>query len=547
MQRKLSERALREPEHQFEELHSLLYNMDWIRAAHGRVSSNAGSRTAGIDGRSISNFNENLEENLRKLRETLKAKVFEPTPVRRVYIPKANGKRRPLGIPTVGDRIVQETLRMVLEPIWESDFSQHSYGFRPNRSTHDAIQSIVRGLGGYATSYQWVIEGDIKSYFDSIPHKRLMKAIKKRIADKELRRLLWKFLRAGILERGQYQETIAGTPQGGIVSPLLANIYLHELDRYMETNYLNITTYARRKRRSQGKGNFLYFRYADDFVVLCNGRKEEALEMKEELKNLLKTMGLELSMEKTKVTHITEGFKFLGFWVERHLGSNGRMVPRVRVPELAIQSMRNRIRRIVNPDTYNDSVSAKILALNQLIRGWCQYYQITGSPGMAFSKLRPEVFWGFAHWLGRKYKVNMPVVMERFRQGDTLGTKTHTLLMPSTFKRRRHFVKIWTNPYLGAAKLKWEDFLTFEWTWDGSEKYDGGMDLRWEALLEKGTDCEKCGAQLNPWEAEVDHVKPRSSFKDPKAADKMDNLQILCTRCHRVKTQYDLKVLSRMR
>jgi len=167
MQRKLSQKATKEPEHQFENLYGLLCNELWLRVAHHSVNSHQGRETAGIDGKTMSNFNGDLEGNLTRLREALKAKTFEPMPVRREYIPKANGKKRPLGIPTIDDRIVQEALRMTLEPIWEADFSVHSYGFRPNRSTYDTMTYIGKRLTGIGGSiYQWVIEGDIASYFD---------------------------------------------------------------------------------------------------------------------------------------------------------------------------------------------------------------------------------------------------------------------------------------------------------------------------------------------------------------------------------------------
>jgi RNA-directed DNA polymerase len=226
MQRKLSQRATEEPGHKFENLHSLLCNVVWLRAAHHKVNSNDGRETAGVDGESMSNFNGNLEGNLEKLRLLLKAKTYEPLPVKRVYIPKTNGKKRPLGIPGIRDRIVQEALRMILEPIWEADFSFNSYGFRPNRSTYDATAYIGNHLTGRSgEGYQWIIEGDIASYFDTIPHRRLIKAIKKKVADRDIRDLIWKFLRAGVMYREEVHETITGTPQGGIVSPLLANIY----------------------------------------------------------------------------------------------------------------------------------------------------------------------------------------------------------------------------------------------------------------------------------------------------------------------------------
>jgi retron-type reverse transcriptase len=180
MQRKLSQRATEEPEHTFNNLYNLLCNEVWLRVAHHKVNSNQGRETAGIDGMSMSNFKGDLEGNLAQLRQRLKAKTFEPQPVRRVYIPKANGKQRPLGIPGIRDRIVQAALRMIMEPIWEADFSQRSYGFRPNRSTYDAISYLSNRLSGNpGMGYQWVIEGDIASYCDTIPPRRLNKAIKK--------------------------------------------------------------------------------------------------------------------------------------------------------------------------------------------------------------------------------------------------------------------------------------------------------------------------------------------------------------------------------
>ena len=199
MQKKLSQWATEDPTKRFVDLYSLLCNETWLRAAHHSVNANQGRETAGVDSKSMSDFNRDLERNLETLRDELKAGTFEPLPVRRVYIPKANGKKRPLGIPGIRDRIVQEALRMILEPIWEADFSTHSYGFRPNRSTYDAISYITVDWPDNGSIYQWVIEGDITSYFDTIPHRRLMKAIKKRVADRKIRELIWKFLRAGVM------------------------------------------------------------------------------------------------------------------------------------------------------------------------------------------------------------------------------------------------------------------------------------------------------------------------------------------------------------
>src|SRR6267142_6902109 len=222
MQRKLSLTAQEKPEHKFGDLYSLLCNEVWLRVAAHDTLQNTGSNTAGIDGMTKANFLGNFDGYIIKLKEALKAKIFEPVPVKRVYIPKPNSeKKRPLGIPTLLDRIVQEALRMTLEPIWEADFSIYSYGFRPNRSTYDAMTYLTnRLIGRSGRSYQWVVEGDIASYFDTIPHRRLIKAVKKRVADRDIRDLLWKFLRAGVMHQGTTKETLSGTPQGGIVTLL---------------------------------------------------------------------------------------------------------------------------------------------------------------------------------------------------------------------------------------------------------------------------------------------------------------------------------------
>ena len=557
MQRKLSLTAQEKPEHKFGDLYSLLCNEVWLRVAAHDTLQNTGSNTAGIDGMTKANFLGNFDGYIIKLKEALKAKTFEPMPVRRVYIPKPNSeKKRPLGIPTLLDRIVQNALRMILEPIWESDFSIHSYGFRPNRSTYDAISNIQTRLTGNGWTYQWIIEGDIASYFDTIPHQKLMKVVKKRIADKNIHELLWKFLRAGVIYKGSINETLTGTPQGGIISPLLANLYLDQLDKYMESISLNLTMYQRRRRRVKGKGNFLYVRYADDFVVLCNGTKAETLAMKEELRGFLSTKGLTLSEEKTKVTHITEGLQFLGYRIIREIGSNGKMVAKVEIPERAMQRFQHTMRRILAPNTHNDTTKAKIHAANRVIRGWCQYYRVTNSPSIPFKKLNNEIFWEMAHWLGRKYRLSMTAVMQKYRKGsNTLGTKTAMLVMPTDVKAKWLISKTWHNPYTAKETIEREAIFTWNDIWSGNENRQGWMDLREEVISLKGTVCalntpgicESNGEPLHPSEVEIDHIQPRARFKIKTEAERMKHLQPVCTSCHRAKTQTDRKVLSRMR
>ena len=219
MQRKLSRWAEQDKNKQFYGLFDLLCDKDWLRLAHDHVAQNAGSRTAGCDGITMKAFDEELETNLQRLRQRLQTETFDPYPVRRVYIPKANGKLRALGIPSVADRIVQEALRMVLEPIFEADFSPYSFGFPPTRSVRDAIKCLLWSTQE-SKKFFWCIEGDIASYFDTVHHQHLVMLLRRRIKDEWLMALIWKFLRAGVMEGKLVTETRQGVPQGGIYTPL---------------------------------------------------------------------------------------------------------------------------------------------------------------------------------------------------------------------------------------------------------------------------------------------------------------------------------------
>jgi group II intron reverse transcriptase/maturase len=269
MQRKLSLWAEQDKGRKFYGLFDLIGDMDWLRLASDYVAQNAGNKTAGCDGINVWEWEEDLEGNLQRLQASLKSGSFEACPVRRVYIPKANGKLRPLGIPSYRDRVVQEAVRMVLEPIYEADFSRYSFGFRPNRCTMDAVSYLQRCAKEHQ-GYFWAIEGDISVYFDTINHRKLMKLLRRRVSDGKLLDLIWGFLRSGVMERKLFKDTTLGTPQGGIVSPLLANVYLHELDRHLEETAL-LSERMRATRRKRGLANFVYARYADD----CAPRRQE--------------------------------------------------------------------------------------------------------------------------------------------------------------------------------------------------------------------------------------------------------------------------------
>jgi len=232
-QMKLAITAQENPEYRFTNLYDLMHWEYWIDCAARAVLARPGSSTAGIDGTTRDNFKKNYGNEIRKLIESLKDKTYEPQPVRRTYIPKSSGKMRPLGIPVLRDRIVQEALRAILDPIYETDFRPCSYGFRKGRCTMDAI-AVIMSLMGPTQRYYYVIEGDIKSYFDTVHHRKLLSILKKRIADKDIIDLIWKFLKAGVMEDGLFARTKTGVPQGGVISPLLANVYLNEFDKWAE-------------------------------------------------------------------------------------------------------------------------------------------------------------------------------------------------------------------------------------------------------------------------------------------------------------------------
>lgn len=261
--------------------------------------------------RSITGQTEDL---LAGLQAQLKAREFVPSPVRDKVIPKASGKLRHLGIPTAADRIVQASLKLVLEPIFEADFLPCSYGFRPKRRAQDAIAEI-HYLATPTRNYEWVFEADITACFDEIDHAGLMDRVRRRIGDKRVLGLVKAFLKAGVLtEDGQSRQTITGTPQGGILSPLLANIALSVVDEHFARKWADLgPSWMRAKHRRAGGATMRLIRYADDFLVLVKGQRADAEALWDEVAEVLAPMGLRLSVEKSRVCHVDEGFDFLGW------------------------------------------------------------------------------------------------------------------------------------------------------------------------------------------------------------------------------------------
>ncbi len=321
MQLKLHRWAGDDPARKFGDLFNLVYDPAFLVHAWQRVAGNTGARTPGVDRATVSAIvtTVGVHESLHDIRTQLKAGTFRPVEVRQVMIPKASGKLRKLGIPTVADRVVQASLKAVLEPIFEADFQPVSHGFRPNRRAQDAIAEIQHMT---TRGYEWVLEADIAACFDSIDHAALMGRLRKRISDKRVLALVKAFLKAGVMtSSGDREQTLTGTPQGGILSPLLANIALAALDDHFVGQWRTAmnTWHQRDRRRRAGLGCWRLVRYADDFVLVVNGQREHAETLQNEVVQVLAPLGLVLAADKTRVVHIDEGFDFLG-------ATRGRMV-----------------------------------------------------------------------------------------------------------------------------------------------------------------------------------------------------------------------------
>jgi RNA-directed DNA polymerase len=278
-------------------------------------------------------------------------------------------------VPTLKDRTVQMLLKMVLEPIYESDFLNCSNGFRPQRRTQDCI-ALMDSYINRRNKYYWVIEGDIKGAFDSIHHRILLDLMAKRIGDKHLLRLVERFLKAGIMSGQLFKRTDLGIPQGGICSPLLANIYLHQLDLYWWNKYGNLNRKEKERRRTSKQGNCALIRYADDWLILTNGGKAEALRLKEEFGTFLKEeLKLELNSEKTHVTHVNQGFNFLGFHIQRYVSGHDRPKMLVTPAPENVKKLMLKIKQMTKRKYFQDSPLLKFSALNAVLRGWINYYR----------------------------------------------------------------------------------------------------------------------------------------------------------------------------
>ncbi len=414
MQTKLHQWATSDPDRRFDDLFNLVYDPAFLVVAWSRVRGNKGGRTAGVDGIVPRSISTGVGELLGELRENLKARRYTPSRVREKTIPKASGKSRRLGIPTAADRTVQMLLKLVLEPIFEADFKPCSYGFRPKRRAQDAIAEI-HFLG--SRTYEWVFEADIKACFDEIDHTALIGRVRHRIGDKRILNLVKAFLRAGVLcEDGISRETITGTPQGGVLSPLLANIALSVLDEHFTRKWEALgPTWTRAKHRRAGVPSMRLVRYADDFVVMIAGSHDDAEALWGEVTAVLVPMGLRLSEEKTRACHIDEGFDFLGWHIQRRSkrGQPGKKAIYTYPSKKSLNSVMAKVRSLTARAKHR-TLADLLISVNRVLRGWCNYFR-HGVSSKTFGYLDHFTWWRIFGWLRKRHAgLNKGTLVRRY-------------------------------------------------------------------------------------------------------------------------------------
>jgi len=461
---RLARLASADKDKRFDRLFRELTKPDFLSYAHELIKNNKGSKTPGVDG--LTKFNWS-DKQTRKLAAQLQSGKYEPAPVRRVLIDKKNnpGQKRPLGIPTFSDRIVQSGIKIILEALYEPIFMDCSHGFRPNRACHTALAQIYDSP---KVRIDWVVEGDIKGCFDNIGHQKLLMLLQKRIKDDRFLKLIAKFLKAGYFDQKRWNPTKAGTPQGGIVSPILANIYLHELDKYVQSefganqtskqtsrefkarinpawkkasakcDYLRAMLKGKRKltrpreqveKELQSalklqatipyatepiKPRITYVRYADDFVIILrNLPKTEAERIKSTLTQwVTEKLNLVLSPEKTAITHIKESFKFLGYKIMAKKTKSCQPRVKLVIPyvsaQLKLSDIKEACRRLSTSET------EVIRKLNNILRGWMIYYRSVTAPSQVMSSVISHTWFIYASYVSRKNNCNIAQAAKRW-------------------------------------------------------------------------------------------------------------------------------------
>lgn len=577
--------------YKFERLYRILFNEELFYVAYQKIASNGGSTTKGSDGRSI---DEMSLARIETLIASLKDESYQPHPSRRVHIPKKNGKTRPLGIPAFEDKLVQEVVRMILEAIYEGHFETTSHGFRPKRSCHTALLHIQKTFSGA----KWFIEGDIKGFFDNIDHDVLVGILRERISDDRFIRLIRKFLKAGYVEDWTFHNTYSGTPQGGIVSPILANIYLDKLDKYVkeyirhfdmgtkrrpgkESNDLanerkrtvrklkkvkdgteKAALVARLKAIEQERAAFpsgdemdgsyrrlKYIRYADDFILGVIGSKEDALRIKEDIKSFLsESLALELSEEKTLITHTGKSAKFLGYEITVTRNNHQRRDVQGRLR----RTYGKRVRLNVSMATLRDKL-LEYGAMEIKLRNGKEIWKPKCRSGLIFNddleildRYNRETV-GFCNY----YLIaNNCVVLHNFRyimeysMYKTFAGKYRSTVRKINKKYRRN--KLFTVKYEQKGVIKSRTFYKTSFK-RRTTAFNGSCDIEPYSIADvsrtnltdrlKAEKCELCGATgklIMHHVRNLKDLKGKESWKRLMSARKRKTIA-LCPSCHRLR------------
>jgi group II intron reverse transcriptase/maturase len=541
----LNQLAEQDANKRFTRLYRLIRQGGLLAIARERIAGNKGAQTPGVDGQKMADMD---NEKIVQLSQELKTGTYQPQPVRRVYIPKRNGKLRPLGIPTSRDKIIQAGVALILEAIYEPVFRKCSHGFRTQHSTITAIRQV---FSAYRAGAKWIIEGDITDCFGSIPHGVILNCLRKRIKDEHFIDLIRKMLQAGVMEAGSFAPSYSGAPQGGIVSPLLANIVLHELDtwlekemggnlapltaqemnarsnpEYMRLHYrmVDIRRYLNGKRpmpknttpeelrqeyreklqlrkmqpRSLPRKVTYYTRYADDFtVILCNTSKAEATYMKTAIAEWMQTnLGLTLNQDKTHITHWQERVRFLGYELEGRPNQNGTGWLHLNVPKEAVRNVVSKIEQATRfPQAPEYDVFKNV---NAIARGWTNYYRYAHNINVTGGKLSMVIYWKTVHYLSKRHKRSIAKTMkEHYARDPKTGCLGLYVPIPGKPQSVENRYFIWhkspTRLQLNAAQVyQVEDeqaYINTNWAKGRSQQ------KKMETLAKANNRCEQCGAE----------------------------------------------------
>ena len=474
------------------------------------TQENRGKHTAGIDGVVC----DTPQDRVKLFNEGLNFKGYKPLPVRRVYIPKSDGRQRPLGIPTVKDRVMQAIVKMALEPEWECKFEANSYGFRPGRSCHDAIGAIFTTLGQKGSS-KWILDADISGCFDNISHEPLLSRLPL------FTTIIRRWLKAGVVELGHYTDTYAGTPQGGVISPLLANVALDGLERLFGAETPQGKSISPALRKGENKGVSLT-RYADDFVVTAPTREVLETYVKPKIEEFLQVRGLKLSEAKTRIVDVDEGFNFLGFHIRRYKKRKLLVKPQKEKVLGHLHSIKDYLNKHQTVKT-----EKVIRDLNPVIRGWANYYRHCVA-SQVFAKAGHRQWQMLWKWAKRRHpKKPSKWVKARYFKDDgywTFHEGRHELVKPSSTPIVRHIKVVGrSSPYNPALHSYWQDRLERRWR---IQTYQRRLLL---LLKTQDNRCSMCKIFFRPEdEIHTHHIIPRSVG----GTQELTNLQAVHSWCH---------------